>query len=67
MFDDVVNIELQGGGRCDVYPLVDPSYTPDAAIPAVDDGLGPDSTGTPFLNRFPYLGTAYSGFNVPAA
>ncbi len=66
VFDDVVKIELQAVAGA-TFPLVDPTYTPDAAIPAVDDGLGPDSVGTPFLNRFPYLGTAYSGFNVPAA
>ena len=42
------------------YPLVNPSYTPDAAVNAITDGL--TSASTSYLSQFPYLGTPQSGF-----
>ena len=65
VFDDVVTIELRALAGL-TYPLVDSSYTPDAAAGEVTDGLTPASVKAPYLNTFPYLGTAYSGFYNPA-
>ena len=70
-FDDVFTIEL----RCIAgvtYPLIDPTFTPDAAAGAVTDGLTTDASdqtaeGTiQLLASFPYLGTPHSGFDIPA-
>ena len=66
VFDDVVAIELRAVAGA-TYPLVNPSFTPDGAAAIVDDGVTPDNLRTPYLNRFPYLGTPFSGFDVPAA
>jgi hypothetical protein len=43
---------------------VDKSFTPDAALADVNDGV--TGAGLTFLPGFPYLGTPYSGYNVPA-
>ena len=43
-------------------PLVDKTFTPDAAIADVSDGL--TGTGLSLLSSFPYLGTPYSGYSV---
>ena len=59
VFDDVVTIELRAIAGL-TYPLVDPSYTPDAAVNAITDGL--TSASTTYLSQFPYLGTPQSGF-----
>ncbi len=59
VFDDVVTIELRAIAGL-TYPLVNPSYTPDAAVNAITDGLGAGSTS--YLSQFPYLGTPQSGF-----
>jgi hypothetical protein len=70
-FDDVFTIEL----RCIAgvsYPLIDSTYTPDAAASAVTDGLTTNTSdqtaeGTvQLLANFPYLGTPHSGFDIPA-
>jgi len=46
-------------------PLVDPTFTPDAVIPAVTDDT--TNTNSAYLNRFPYLGTPAGGFQtIPA-
>ena len=66
VFDDVVAIELRAIAGA-TYPLVNPSFTPDGAAAIVDDGVSPDDLGTPYLQKFPYLGTPFSGFDVPAA
>ncbi len=72
VFDDVVTIELQALAGLTV-PLVDKSYTPDAAVPMVTDGLTTGTTdltamGTEnYLSVFPYLGIPYSGFDVPSS
>ncbi|HTU96160.1 MAG TPA: DUF4331 domain-containing protein [Solirubrobacteraceae bacterium] len=59
VFDDVVSIELRAIAGL-TYPLVNPSYTPDAAVNAITDGLTDSSTT--YLPQFPYLGTPVSGF-----
>ncbi len=70
--DDVVNIELKAIAGA-TYPLIDPTYTPDAAVGIVDQGLTSSATdqtarGTEhYLPSFPYLGTPHSGYDVPAA
>ncbi len=60
VFDDVVAIELRAiaGG---VYPLIDATFVPDAAVGALEDGTAPDPAA-PFVAAFPYLGTPYSGY-----
>ncbi|HWC37294.1 MAG TPA: DUF4331 domain-containing protein [Acidimicrobiales bacterium] len=72
VFDDVVAIELRALAGA-TLPLVNKSYTPDAAVAQVTDGLtsGPSDTsalGTEnYLPGFPYLGLPYSGFAVPSS
>jgi len=72
VFDDVVTIEL----RClagAVLKLVDPSFSPDGAASAINEGLTTNATdlsamGTEnYLSSFPYLGVPHSGFLVPAS
>ncbi|HZM32142.1 MAG TPA: DUF4331 domain-containing protein [Acidimicrobiales bacterium] len=62
--DDVVTIELRAVAGA-VLPRVDPSFTADGAASAIEDGTFPPVRQ--FLDDFPYIGTPYSGFNVPAA
>lgn len=66
VFDDVVTVELRALAGLTI-PLVNPKFTPDAAAAKVTDGLGPESLGVPYLNKFPYLGIPNSGYNVPPA
>src|SRR5215831_9327147 len=66
VFDDVVSIELRALAGVTV-PLVDKSFTPDAAAGQLTDGLTPADLGTPFLNVFPYLGVPFDGFSHPAS
>jgi uncharacterized protein DUF4331 len=61
VFDDVVTIEVRAIAGL-TYPLVAPSYTPDGAAGAVDDGLTPANTS--YLDVFPYLGTPVSGYET---
>jgi hypothetical protein len=63
--DDVVAIELRALAGV-TYPLVDKSFTPDAAAGKLTDGLTPASVSSPPLAQFPYLGTPYSGFDNPS-
>ena len=71
VFDDVVTIELRAIAGL-TYALVDKNYTPDGAAGAVTDGLTSSATDTTamgtanYIAAFPYLGTPYSGFDVPA-
>jgi hypothetical protein len=69
VFDDVVTIELRAIAGA-TYPLVMPSYTPDAAAGAIYQIIStndPTVMGTEnYLPNFPYLGQPYSGFDVPA-
>jgi hypothetical protein len=70
--DDVVTIELRAIAGA-AYPLIDPTFTPDAAVGAVTQGLTASDTdqaakGTEhYLPVFPYLGHPHSGYDVPAA
>jgi hypothetical protein len=61
VFDDVVSIELRAIAGL-TYPLVMPSYTPDAAASAITDGL--TDADTTYLPSFPYLGTPQSGYQT---
>ena len=67
VFDDVVTIALRAVAGA-TLPLVDKSFTPDAAASQITDGLTADVTDTTamgtenYLLGFPYLGTPYSGF-----
>jgi Domain of unknown function (DUF4331) len=62
--DDVVTIELRAVAGA-TLPLVDPTFTPDGAAGAIEDGTFPPVRQ--FLDQFPYIGTPYSGYDVPAA
>jgi hypothetical protein len=59
--DDVVTIELRAIAGATI-PLVDPSYTPDAAASAVTDGT--TNTNAPLLKVFPYLGLPGGGYQT---
>ncbi len=71
VFDDVATIELRAIAGA-TLPLVDNSFTPDAAATVVSFGLtgtGSDLTalGTErYLPTFPYLGHPYSGWSNPS-
>jgi hypothetical protein len=68
MLDDVVAIELKAVAGATI-PLVDKSYTPDAAAALLVDGT--TNTNAPLLSVFPYLGTPAGGYQtkpgVPAS
>ncbi|QIM21003.1 DUF4331 domain-containing protein [Phycicoccus sp. HDW14] len=59
--DDVVAIELRAVAGATI-PLVDPSFTPDAATAGLTDGT--TNTNPPFLAEFPYLGTPAGGYQT---
>jgi hypothetical protein len=61
--DDVVNVELQAIAGL-TYPLVDKTYTPDAAASKLTQGLtpGPDR----YQSTFPYLGAPHDGYGTPS-
>jgi Domain of unknown function (DUF4331) len=63
--DDVVAIELRAVAGV-TYALVDKSFVPDAAANKLTDGLTPASVSAAALDKFPYLGVPYSGFNNPS-
>jgi hypothetical protein len=65
VFDDVFTIELRALAGVTI-PLVDPTFTPDAAASEFTDGLTPSDINSPFLTSFPYLGIPYSGFDNPS-
>ncbi len=64
VFDDVVSIELRAIAGV-TYPLIDPTYTPDANAGKLTDGLTPSDLGTGYLSVFPYLGVPYDGYHHP--
>ena len=64
VFDDVVSIELKAVAGA-TYPLVAPSFTPDAAVGAVSSYLTPAPDR--YLSVFPYLGTPHDGFDTPSS
>ena len=57
--DDVVTIELRAIAGL-LIPLVDKSFTPDAATSVVDDG----SSMTPTQQVFPYLNMPHDGYSA---
>ncbi len=67
VIDDVVTIELRAIAGLTI-PLVDPSFTPDAATGSTHPGAGikdgTTNTNAPFLRRFPYLGTPAGGYQT---
>lgn len=63
--DDVVTIELRALAGV-TYPLIDPTFTPDAASAKVTDGVDPGNANLTYLPHFPYLGIPYDGFDHPA-
>jgi hypothetical protein len=62
--DDVVTVELRAIAGA-TYSLVQPSYVPDAAVGAIQDGTF-GNPGRVLLPAFPYVGTPYDGYDVPA-
>ena len=66
VFDDVVTVELRAVAGA-ILHLVDPSFTPDAAVGLITDGLTDNSPGGPYLDQFPYLGVPYDGYDHPSA
>jgi hypothetical protein len=70
VFDDVVAIELRAIAGTSV-PLVDPTFTPDAAAGALTQWLVEPVSGSPlssrYLDHFPYVGTPYDGFDTPSS
>jgi hypothetical protein len=64
VFDDVVSIELKAVAGATI-PLVDPSFTPDAAVGAVSSYLSPGAGR--YQPTFPYLGTPHDGFHTPSS
>jgi hypothetical protein len=61
--DDVVSIELKAFAGA-TYPLVNHSYTPDAAVAAVSEYLTPAADR--YQPAFPYLGLPHDGFSTPS-
>lgn len=59
--DDVVTIELRAIAGL-TLPLVDPSFTPDGAASAIEDGT--TNTNAKATNTFPYLGLPGSGYDT---
>jgi hypothetical protein len=63
VMDDVVSIELRAVAGA-TYPLIDKTYTPDAAAGKLTMGLSPSDTGVPNLGSFPYLGVPNQGYEA---
>lgn len=61
VIDDVVAIELRAVAGATI-PLVDPSFTPDAATGGLTDGTS--NTNAPYLDAFPYLGHPAGGYQT---
>ena len=64
VFDDVTTIEIRAIAGVTI-PLVDPTFTRDAAASAVTDGITPGTDR--YINEFPYLGVPLDGYHVPAS
>jgi len=64
VIDDVTAIELRAVAGATI-PLVDKSFTPDAAAALLTDGTS--NTNAPYLNAFPYLGTPAGGYQTKPA
>src|SRR2546423_6536514 len=64
VFDDVVSIELKAVAGATI-PLVDPTYTADAAVVLVSSYITPGSDR--YQSTFPYLGTPHDGYDTPSS
>jgi hypothetical protein len=64
VFDDIVAIELNAIAGLTI-PLVDPSYTKDAAAGVLNDGTAP--LPGRYQDTFPYLGTPHDGYHTPSS
>ena len=71
VFDDVTTIELRAIAGA-TLPLVDKSFTPDAAAGAITQGLTSSNTDVNaentvnYIYSFPYLGTPHGGYENPS-
>ena len=65
LVDDVTTIELRAIAGVTI-PLVDPSFTPDAAAGQIQDG-SVNLANRNFLPAFPFIGHPHDGYAVPAA
>jgi hypothetical protein len=63
VFDDVVTVELRAIAGV-TYPLVDKTYSPDAAASKIEQGIGPGPDR--YQSTFPYLGAPHDGFTTPS-
>jgi len=61
VFDDVVTVELRAIAGI-TYPLIDKTFTPDAAASKIEQGVGPGENR--YQPSFPYLGTPHDGFEA---
>ncbi len=62
VFDDIVTVELRAVAGVTI-PLVDPSFTPDAAAGAISDFSPPQiPAGVRYLQHFPFLGLPFGGY-----
>ncbi len=66
VYDDVVTVELRAVAGA-TLPLVDKTYTADAAAGEITDGLTPADVTNPYLDHFPYLGVPYDGYHHPSS
>jgi hypothetical protein len=63
VFDDIVAVELRAIAGVTI-PLVDPSFTPDAAASVINDFSPPHiPAGVRFEDDFPFLGDPFDGFD----
>ncbi|MEP6666908.1 MAG: DUF4331 domain-containing protein [Nocardioidaceae bacterium] len=61
VIDDVTTVELRAIAGLTI-PLVDPNFTPDPAASGVTDDT--HNTNSPYLSKFPYLGTPAGGYQT---
>jgi hypothetical protein len=70
VFDDIVAIELRAIAGA-ALPLVDATFSPDAAAGVLTQWLTEPVSASPlsarYLDRFPYVGTPYDGFDTPSS
>lgn len=59
--DDVVSIELRAIAGA-TFPLIDKTFTPDAAATSLTGGVSESDNPAPELPNFPYLATALGGY-----
>jgi hypothetical protein len=64
VMDDTTSIELRALAGA-TFPLVDNTFTADAAASELTEGLTPDPTR--YQSTFPYLGTPHDGFDNPSS